>query len=195
MFGKTNIEAEYISVKDIVETYITKTRRVVFTGGEPTLFLKEISQIWNYIKQNLIYLDKVIFETNGTKLVNLSKFIDIELEDIKHITYINWSPKFYNNTLTEYNIKLIYNHQNIISNPNLFLKIVIVNSKEEIERIKMFLDNLKFNFGYSVLRKTYLLPETDKNGQIVVDKNLVVSLAQEYSINISPRIQFFFEIK
>lgn len=116
-------------------------REIVFTGGEPTLYIDQCNQILN----NLIFEYKVILTTNGSFAVNPVRTQKV-LDNFLRLNTVQLSfDKFHNgarNTSSPYLIREYCKRKNLD-----FVIIVSLSSPEEI----IFVNNLKKEYKCNVV--------------------------------------------
>lgn len=156
MYTPHSIASKPYAIKTILE-HINQTRSITFTGGEPSLFLNDIETIWEVLKDTMLPVRRITFETNGTRLGELLRFIDVILEPVKSITHVIWSPKFYNQDVTRKMLQVLYNDYD--PTKNIYIKIVA--DKQVENQIKKFLYELSRLYGDTALQKTAVMPLTD----------------------------------
>jgi 7-carboxy-7-deazaguanine synthase len=165
----------------------SKSKRLVITGGEPLLQIKEIINLVEYLRKKIKDID-IEIETSAA--------IEIEKECFKKLQNIqfNISPKFkkvYKNKGELYQtslktIKLIVNNFS-----NYILKFVIQEEGElkEINTIIDFLcDSNFFTKKEDIVKNVYLMPEgtnIDKQKERILE---IIEMCKNTGYNFSPRV-------
>ncbi len=176
-----------ISHKDIQNNININNCGIMITGGEPT-YDNNFNQTLNLI--NNIKCKLFNIETNGFKLLELIRSIDIDNSDLseykqKNIKYI-FSPKFESeNDLDENFIKtrkiIDYNYNNV------YFKIVYQNKN----LIRYYLDFLKETYD-KLFGKVYLMPEGKTIQELMKNSYECFNVAKQYGFNISSRAHIIY---
>jgi 7-carboxy-7-deazaguanine synthase len=160
--------------------------RIVFTGGEPMLYQKEMRDIlsrvsdatWNRrIDRRL----PVTIETNGSIEPISSKNID---DNFRLTTYtFVISPKFQNNYKVQVTDSTLGGSIYKQSSMNTNIKFVYEGEKSEKDIIKfVYENNYKPNY-------VYVMPECTDREKHLANQIQVVEFCKKYGFNFSPRLQ------
>lgn len=156
---------------DLIQDF--KTKHIIFTGGEPTLYQSYIEAVMRILHSiSIAYTAEV--ETNGT--------IPLQLEFSKCIDLFNISVKLKSsNQLNERYDKLRINHNALVSFPNgrTYFKFVI-SSDNDIKEIL----SLTKKYPYYLV---YLMPEGITREDIIKHSPEVVNICIKYGFIFSPR--------
>lgn len=171
---KQSAEGSY--TLDELNEYISKTKGLMITGGEPSH-----EPNYNSTIRMLKYLDYQIanIETNGAQIMRLLSDVNKiqKLSPMKQIKII-YSPKVFNQNSLATELGKI---SDVISDPKVFLKIVPVDeySISLIEQVSIMAKNRS---------KVYLMPLGSDLEEIKNNWVQTIDLADKYNLNITPRM-------
>lgn len=149
---------------------------IVFTGGEPLYYQKEISEILEKVETK-----EIEFETSG---------IYIPTENLKKYKF-NVSPKLSGARLSgkEEVYKRIYSNLKEFVKLNSIFKFVI-SKEEELEEVKEIIQ--KYNLPKE---RIFLMPEGTKLEELIERSKFIIPFCLEEGLNYSTRLQILLGIK
>ncbi len=174
---KEGIEKTKKEIIDTINLFVkNKNGIIVFTGGEPLYYQKEIAEILKEVETSSIE-----FETSG---------IYLPIEELKKYKF-NVSPKLSGAKLS--GGKLIYTK--IYSNLKEFVKLnsifkFVISTPEELKEVKEIIQ--KYNIPKE---KVFLMPEGTKIEELVEKSKYILPFCLEEGINYSFRLQILLRIK
>lgn len=177
-----NKQNETKTIEDIIK-FINEanTNLVVFTGGEPSLFIDEIYKIirinCNDSRESRNFKDYQI-ETNGS-----IKF------DLNYFDYVVISPKFFHNVISpnqkrkDYPIETLEDIKDGISYLNITVKFVY-----EDKSSKEFILNTVEKYSLDK-RQVWIMPEGTSHLELIGKSKEVFSFCRKYGFNFGDRMQ------
>ncbi len=179
-----------------ISDLISKTNFITFTGGEPLLFVDEISEICNDVFFKNIYLEKITIETNGinmeSALPQIIKNLYKSTPSVNNLLTIIWSPKFYNDEITIKEFNVLFDNYTIYD--KIFIKIIADTDNKQI--IESFIKKAIELYGINIRSKINLMFKTDKDLNFIQDSiNFAIELGEKYSISISDRLHLRVNVK
>jgi 7-carboxy-7-deazaguanine synthase len=167
--GKNYSFADFVD--EMTKQGAVSYERVIFTGGEPTLQLKEISEWAKKIKATICAGASIQLETNGTVLFNPYEFDVVAISPKKECVKFNVLRK-------------LMRHQ------QCFLKFVCEND-EDILRWTQLCESLVEDGVRNVWGRVYFMPEGVTNKTLRKRSKWLVERCKEYRVNFSPRLQIW----
>jgi len=169
--------------KDI-ENMIRETNyNICFTGGEPTIYLKQMKEVIDYFatKINEHTTGCVHFETNGLQVKELITMLkETSLKEDKY--FIAYSPKFFNELELADVADYINTNHELFNNNRTSIKIVVGESNWGL--CKTYLSAIpKF-----LLPLICLMPMGVTELEIKRSMPFVSKLSMEFRVNISDRL-------
>jgi 7-carboxy-7-deazaguanine synthase len=180
---------EYFSKKtlnlDQVFNFIKKNKQInniIFTGGEPLLFQKEILTIMKKFKEKNFEI-----ETNGT--------IEVKKEILEFKPLFNISPKPIYSQIGEFQKKLgklDYKLLNQLLNLNYqnFIVKFVISSKRDLD----FVEKIKRDFLLNN-EKIYLQANCQSKEDCTKRSKEIIKICLKKGYNFSPRLQFLLGFK
>ena len=182
---KYHKNGEFLSIKKIVskiKSFNSKTKLVIFTGGEPLLQQEAIVEIIKQLNPKGGFYGTWFdwwfqIETNGSIEPNIiNEYICHEKGKTVYIQY-NVSPK-----LSSFYSKSKTNLSNIHLWGRFILKLVITSEKDILE-LKQLQEKYKI-----INCSVWLMPEGASKKEQEKNMPMVVKLAKKYNYNFSPRL-------
>ena len=195
-YGKVNV-----NFNDLLNS-LHRTNGILFTGGEPSIYLSFIAMIMDFIIDNYTnkgnILHRIAFESNGTNLKKLVEILDVykdriiqkQNQNIKAI-YV-WSPKFYDNMSANISFKTL--EKDIVKHPDVYIKLVYEKQTENI--LRSFIDKAVEIHGDEIRHKIAIMPEGDDSTKLL-NKEYVkpcIVFAKNMKINFSTRLHILYDI-
>ena len=141
-----------------------KTRHIVFTGGEPSLFQDHIRAIKDALAEDYTFE----IETNGSFLLQ---------EDMWHT--INISPKGKNSGNAPYEIKAT-------QFPSKTYWKFVIDTHADMEEV------LAWKKQYDIKpNQIFLMPQGQTKKELAISSPMVVELCQQYGFRLSPRLHIW----
>lgn len=174
---KGGIEKKTSEIVNIINQFIkTKNGIIVFTGGEPLYYQKEISEILKEIETN-----NIEFETSG---------IYLPVEKLRKYKF-NVSPKLSGAKLSGkqkvYN-KIYSNLKEFITLNSIFK--FVISTPDDLKEVKEIIQ--KYNLPKE---RTFLMPEGTKIEELIEKSKFILPFCLEEGINYSTRLQIFLGIR
>ena len=169
--------------KDLDRIVRDSNYNICFTGGEPTLYLKDVKEIVDYFKTDIIShtTSCVHFETNGFRLKELLHMVkESGLNDDKY--FIAFSPKFFTEDQLKKHIENLKENEEMFSNNRLIIKIVC--GKDTKNLCNSFLNDMPNKLKPQV----YIMPMGVNETEIKESMPMVSKLSMKYKVNISDRL-------
>lgn len=180
---------EYTISYDKILNYITNANNnIIFTGGEPTMYVEEIKNFLIYCQTKGIIINYLGIETNGYNLLEFYRMI----KDFKDVVYkrlvISYCPKILGSKHTEkYNeVHKIFSEE--IDNYDLYLKFLIDTFK--IKDCELLLRTSIL--PYFKNDRIWLMPMGRNSTEILLNASYVSDLASRYRVNVSGRLHILF---
>jgi 7-carboxy-7-deazaguanine synthase len=161
-------EANY-SLEEIQKIINKRSAGILISGGEPTID-KHFNDTLKLLNQLSYPIANV--ETNGYDLVRL-----ISLADPKKLINYSYSPKIFNKTDLENEMKIT---KQLIKYPNVYFKVVY----EDRSLVKAYLG---FLGGLNVNQRVYLMIEGITRADLIRNSGAVFDACEEYKFNFSSR--------
>lgn len=163
-----------------------KPPHLVFTGGEPLLWQKQLNSLIPELSATRI--KELTFETNGT--IELDSYFIKTLNSTPLSITWSVSPKLScsGHPQSETFIPIALRTYNQVSNSKLFLKFVV--DKEAKTYDELLTTVKKYSFDGVVVDDVYLMPEGGNfNDSYKANREYVVSICSYLGFNYSPRLQ------
>jgi len=174
--------------KDLEKSLRDSNYNICFTGGEPSIYLKDIKNIIDCFDAdiNSHVTGCVHFETNGFNLLELASMLKkTRLNDDKY--FIAYSPKFFEDepkTVLADHVKFLHENENMFMIKEGRYSIKIVVGENNIDLCNTFLDSIPKR----LLPLVYLMPMGVTEGELKVSMPHVSKLSMEFKVNISDRL-------
>ncbi len=173
-----NLDEFDIYLNDIQQNINKYKCGIMITGGEPTY---DINFNQTLLIINSIHCKLFNVETNGFKLLDLIKSINVNSYKQQYVKYI-YSPKFANkDDLTDALIKtneIIKNNYN-----NVYFKIVYQNEN----LVRNYLESIKDQYIDQLFGRVYLMPEGKTIQELMKNSFECFNFAKHAGFNISSR--------
>lgn len=172
---KDKNKAPLLSVENIIKKILEfKSKHIVWTGGEPTLYQNYIVDVMTKLHELDSYTCEI--ETNGTiPIVN-------ELKSIINIFNISVKLKSSNQKTEVYDMLRINNialNSFPVGNSNFKF---VISKEKDINEV------LELHYKYPLI-PVYLMPEGITRNNIIANSEMVVELCLQYNFKFSPREQ------
>ncbi|MEN2997891.1 MAG: 7-carboxy-7-deazaguanine synthase QueE [Brevinematia bacterium] len=161
----------------VIGNFLKKTQgTVVFTGGEPLFYQREISELLEEVK-----LESVEFETSG---------IYLPMESLRDYKF-NVSPKLSSAQLSGGSkvYERIYSNLSYFAQINSIFKFVVSDSNE-LEEVLSLVE--KYDLPKS---RVYIMPQGMTEKEIVERARFIIPFCIESGLNFSPRLQVLLGIR
>jgi len=157
----------------------TKTKNVVITGGEPSIYSGDVEKLldWGQEVPNLKYT----IETNGRILPDcFFKYPNIS---------ISISPKIFSRDDVVIYENLFTQKYDTLSNANVIFKFVIAENKDYMPYTQELIDFITDMFSEeNAPSRVYLMPEGRTMFEILANTPKVFELAYLYNCNVTNRL-------
>lgn len=177
---KMRISAEADYSIDTIQKYVSNTKGLLVTGGEPT-FSNNFDDTF-YLIQYLNF-DICNVETNGYDLERLisetKNASNIKKGKVKFI----FSPKIFNVEDLKINISLT---EKIVSCPNLYIK-VVDDKRDFVEDYLYEISNLNLRSD-----QLWIMPEGKNLNDLVVNSEHTMNVCEKFDANFSSRDHILF---
>lgn len=207
-----NNECITIPFIKIMNDLPTAQNRIILTGGEPTLYIKEIVSLIKFLYEKYNKPVKFSIESNGFKVLELISELIVELSfDIKYILdniSFNISPKFLDTRkedndedvcdeehMMRWLVKNIEIAEKLKQFSNIDFKIVMGGDDDDLKGVTLaYLSMLitKLNIDRD---RIYLMPMGVTIEENIKNFGYVREIADQFGLNISARIHLLFNIK
>jgi len=169
----------FVSVTNNVKQH--NIQSLTLTGGEPTVYNKQIKHFFNYLKDEepvLFKHLKILIETNGFRIVNLIEDL-LKNEICPNNLVVVWSPKFFSLKMFESHIDTYIELKKIFDN---FVIKPVVNEKNA-ELVERFIE-----FVYDDDKsRIYIMPQGQTNEELAENSTFACKFAMKHNVNLSPR--------
>ncbi len=180
-----------------IKNSVSKTKGILFTGGEPGLYINEISLIMEYLieqkfKDESLNIYRISIETNGTNMgktyMLLEKYVNeiAKEQDIKPLYYFTWSPKFYNEKIIDFSFKLLENYFDSDVMKRSFIKLVLDDENERT--LQEFMFRVFNKCDSNILTRISVMPSGSTIDEQLKNMSRTIDFCLKYGVNISPRV-------
>lgn len=179
------LQPKKLYISDIINNLKAAEGKVLFTGGEPTLYVNEIAKLFNYIKNILRiniseFLKIIMVESNGYDMGSLVNLFD-EYDDFNG--RIIFSPKIFDNEDLEFNINALEHIKE--HSYRIILKVLISSDNESNALARCFIDAALKYIDHS---RVWIMPLGDNIKTLNESYVHALKVAGDYRFNLSSRL-------
>lgn len=171
--------------KDLTRYLKDTSYNICFTGGEPTLYLKDIEEIIGHFYDDIMKNEHACmhFETNGYNFQDLDTLLFNKFDLPKSKYFIAYSPKFFNVDELSQALDFLKSQKHSFNNSSRDV-IKLVVGENSYDLVEIYLKKMPKELYPNV----YLMPEGFWPSYIQKSMKYVGRLVKQYNVNISDRL-------